>query len=299
VTDKHLDDLVIIPERDEIDSYQNRGRRIASPEDDEKEAAPVKREAVSHPVTANIDRLKYSLLLAFLVACAGGGLAVYLKFQLDQAQLLLAQSQDRLGVLESRLSITDETMTESGTQLNVKMKEHDSEIRKLWTISNEKNKKAINDNAASIVQAESNLKKQAQSIDAVNASVKEGQTSLAATKKTVDQVNESVAQLKKIVAENNEAMSSLRESVTDIDKSDQANAQAVAKLDAALGDLDDQISGLESSLRTVKSAGVSGKKLEDIVAQNSEAIEGINQYRKQINQELLQLKQELQLLRDK
>ena len=299
MTDKHLDDLVIIPERDEIDSYQNRGRRIASPDDDEKEAAIVQREVARPPATANTDRLKYSLLLAFLVACAGGGLAVYLKFQLDQAQLLLAQSQDRLGVLESRLSITDETVTESGTQLNVKMKEHDSEIRKLWTISNEKNKKAINENAASIVQAESNLKKQAQSIDAVNASVKEGQTNLAATKKTVDQVNESVAQLKKIVAENNEAMSSLRESVTDIDKSDQANAQAVAKLDAALGDLDDQISGLESSLRTVKSAGVSGKKLEDIVAQNSEAIEGINLHRKQINQELMQLKQEILLLRDK
>src|SRR5690606_11785699 len=92
---------------------------------------------------------------------------------------------EQLGNLQSKLSETGESATESYSKLqanvgdlNKTVKEHGSEIRKLWDLSNKGNKDAIAANDAAI-------KKQAQSVQSTQAS-------LAELKKTVAGYDEAI-----------------------------------------------------------------------------------------------------------
>jgi chromosome segregation ATPase len=104
------------------------------------------------------------LALVGLIAAAGFGWLQY--------QDLLARHdslQARFELLESRLSSTDESVTQSGAamQLNIsknkdELKKHWSEIRKLWGVSNDKNKSKIAANKkdiAFLVQKRSAIEK--------------------------------------------------------------------------------------------------------------------------------------------
>ena len=70
-------------------------------------------------------------LLAVLVIGLGGA-CYYLYQQLTIAQSQLLSSQDRLEALEQRLSVADDSLEENSVTTQVKLKELDSEIRKLW-----------------------------------------------------------------------------------------------------------------------------------------------------------------------
>ena len=65
--------------------------------------------------------------------------------------------QSRFELLESRLSSTDESVTQSGAAMQVniskhsdELKKHWSEIRKLWGVTNDINKTKISDNKKDI-----------------------------------------------------------------------------------------------------------------------------------------------------
>ena len=93
-----------------------------------------------------------NLILAVLVA----GLVMAGWFIANQHQLLIEEQQavssaeGRLKVLEDRLRVTDEAMTDAGANTEEKLGYWESEIRKLWAVSNERNKKWIKDNEQAI-----------------------------------------------------------------------------------------------------------------------------------------------------
>src|SRR5690606_9437288 len=69
------------------------------------------------------------LIVLLLLLVGWGG---WQQWQLLQAQQLQQAYQARVADLEQRLSVTDESMSESSVAMQVKLKELDSEIRKLW-----------------------------------------------------------------------------------------------------------------------------------------------------------------------
>ena len=94
------------------------------------------RGAASRPTPTNtggsglLARLFLTLALAAAgVACAW---AWQLQQQLDQAGMELEQYAGRIGDLEARLSDTDEGMNQNATLQAAKIRELDSEVRKLW-----------------------------------------------------------------------------------------------------------------------------------------------------------------------
>lgn len=158
---------------------------------------------------ARVDKPKTggSLLIVLVILLAVGlaGLG-WFAWQQSQAQAVLQQRFDELaGKIES----TDESLNQSGAALSVKLLDHSkqletqwSEIKKLWGVTNDRNKKAIE--ALQLAVAESdkaaqkltkNLGSLADADKKLSGKISElGSSSLAATAR-VDAVAERVDQL--------------------------------------------------------------------------------------------------------
>lgn len=87
---------------------------------------------------------------AVLLALAAGAFAGFVYWQLQQTQQALQQAttsltsaEARVTELEKRLSLSDDESTQSITVLQANIKENSSEIRKLWGVANDRNRKAI------------------------------------------------------------------------------------------------------------------------------------------------------------
>ena len=89
-------------------------------------------------------------LLALIIGmgAAGGGGYLWVELQAARQQLadavqVIESQGEMLDGLNQKLSVTDESATVSLQALKVMLKEHDSEIRKLWAIANKRNKQNI------------------------------------------------------------------------------------------------------------------------------------------------------------
>ena len=97
-----------------------------------------------------------SLAINFVLAVLIAGIAVAGWFIVNQQQTLaatkttLADTESRLAELESRLRVTDETMTEAGADTTEQIGFWEVEIRKLWDVSNKRNKNWIEENQAAV-----------------------------------------------------------------------------------------------------------------------------------------------------
>jgi len=87
---------------------------------------------------------------ALLCALAAGGFAGFVYWQLQLARqdmqrssTALRAAEARVTELEQRLSLADDESTQSITVLQANIKENTSEIRKLWGVTNDRNRKAI------------------------------------------------------------------------------------------------------------------------------------------------------------
>ena len=95
-----------------------------------------------------------NLILAVLVA----GLVIAGWFIANQHQLLTAEknaldaAENRIALLEDRLRMTDESLMDSEEDTQEKIGFWEDEIRKLWAVSNERNRKWIKDNEAALTK---------------------------------------------------------------------------------------------------------------------------------------------------
>ncbi|MBD2858701.1 hypothetical protein IB286_06720 [Spongiibacter sp. KMU-158] len=109
-----------------------------------------------------------SMLLLFLVLGLGGA-AYYLYDQLVMSQQALALNQQRLDALEDRLSAAGENLEENSLTTQVRLKELDSEVRKLWDNVWKKQKETLQEHEADLKKQSVAIAKleKAQAADAV------------------------------------------------------------------------------------------------------------------------------------
>ena len=97
------------------------------------------------------NRLSSALLIVLILALLLSGYFIFQQNQeLTQNQKALVDAGDRLGQLEQRLRMTDETMSEAGADTSKQIDLWEDEIRKLWDVSNKRNKKWIEDNRSAV-----------------------------------------------------------------------------------------------------------------------------------------------------
>ncbi len=95
------------------------------------------------------------VLTVLVLALAAGGYFLFEQLQQSRKQLELAQQ--RLDSLESRLSSADESLEENSLTTSVKLKELDSEVRKLWDNVWKKQKETLAEHEAQLAKNEKRL----------------------------------------------------------------------------------------------------------------------------------------------
>ena len=236
----------ITPERDEIASHQQRAQ--ARPPGN-RAIAPTTR-VVRSPLTP----------FALLLALTGLGLAGFVYWQMLGLQSALNEADARILSLEQRLELSDDESTQSVTAIRAKLKWADSEIRKLWGVAYDRNRKAIAEHGQQL-------------------------TALDKTVKTA------AADTRKMLAANAAQASSVA-------ALESAAGARKAEVDRVAGDLSTQRQQLQSVVDQANRLNQQLTRLQtDLsgrVKSNEEAIEAIDAYRRNINRDLLRLQQQVQ-----
>ncbi|MBU2704916.1 hypothetical protein KCM76_02930 [Zooshikella marina] len=243
------------------------------------------------------------LLLLLVVAVTGGGVFGYQQLTALQAELnTTKQAYDKavqqLQDVTGKVSATDASLTESGSKIQqaidkiqIDLKLAHSEIRKLWDLSNKRNRAAITKVTKQLAQQEKLLAE----LQPVSSQLKQTNQSLQVLEKRYKQVSSDTQQAKKSV------------------KQVQALQQALAKLEKQLQSLSSQVSVASTEQLATQAAlqeqlaqldkQVSGKQLQSDVAAKlksvDESIRSIDAFRRQVNSQLLALKNEVRQLRNR
>ena len=166
--------------------------------------------------------------------------------QNNKSDISLADS--RIVVLEDRLRVTDMAMTETGQDTQEQLGLWESEVRKLWVVANERNRRWIKDNEAS-------LDRLAKSLSEVEVVLRNLSSSVSRHNSAFDQQQEIIDQLTSV------------------------NLQVKALLDSQR-DLIDRVNNTRQGVANMQST-LSGRVFE-----NENAIEAIDAYRLQLNNRL-------------
>lgn len=130
------------------------------------------------------------LLLVLLVAAVGaGGWYIHqqhLTLELRSAELL--QASERIARLEEQLHVTGENLNKSGSELSNQMGFWETEIRKLWDVTNKRNKGWIEENRAAIAKVDKTVKGEAATMRALKQAIDQHAAQLAELRKTKDLV---------------------------------------------------------------------------------------------------------------
>lgn len=170
----------------------------------------------------------------------------------------LSESTEQLGSLASQLSATDETVTQSADQVKETLITHDSEIRKLWDVSNKRNREWIEKSQADIVQLS---KQRAELSKEVELFKKE----LTTIKTSNEQLQRVKNQLQTQVGVQAESLKQLESKAV----AQQKQLEAVNKL----------LPAMQSLARMEGSGGGLSNRLTEIEA----AIDAIDAHRRQVN----------------
>ncbi len=231
----------IRPDQDEIARHQRQKSRSGNSTRQTAAAAPK-----SPPVIVKSSKVAP---YAMFVAAVGLTLAGFTFWQLSMAQKSLLEADARIASLEGKLAMSDDESNASMTAMQAKLKWADSEIRKLWGVSYDNNRKAIAANKASLAEVK-------EGFSTVDTKIK---TALESTKTEIQLVNE--------LLEGQQA------TFGGIEKSNKEQTDKVRELDQKLAKLE----RLEDELK-------------QRVATNEEAINAIDAFRRNVNQQLLQIR---------
>ncbi len=197
-------------------------------------------------------------VVALLLAMASLGGSGYLAWQLQESQAALERSTELIRQLEGRLELTSDEASQSVEEIQEKLRWADSEIRKLWGVSYDRNRTAIAENRSNIEKLTSDL-----------------------------------AAIRRESTEVKNLANSLRQQ---IETSRTAVEQALTDIRGSLGSIDDQrrqllmlseqLSRTDAQLREMRN-------LAQRVSANEEAIAAIDAYRRSINRDLLQIREQI------
>jgi len=208
------------------------------------------------------------IVLCFLVGLLSLSLAALSAFSWRQSQSQL-YLQQRFDDLANRLESSDESVAQSGAALAIKLSKqeetlatHWSEIKKLWGVTNDRNKKAIKALQLADGNAKKGLKKTQQSLASLQADLSSVRTRLKTTQ----------AEVKKV-----------------------SGASLVAS--AQTDDFHRQLKSLESKLKAFDSEAASLQKLIEKnrqgqsrrLAELEQAVKSMDAFRKQTNEKFSRL----------
>ncbi|WP_339668836.1 hypothetical protein [Dasania marina] len=240
------DNIAITPARDEIASYQRTQSKGAL------SGLGVVPDVASNGSASN--SLKITLAFVVVVLILTAVLAGFLQQRLKAAEHTLALTEARVAGLESRLSVTDESMGESSEAMKVKLREIDFEVRKLW------------DNV---------WKKSKERLEILETKQQSHDRSLNNVKSFIDSTEQKLAS-------NDVVTNKLNQKLQTLDQLSNQLASNEKKLKA-------QESTLEKTNDKVNLFNNRLIKVERLSAENKERLDSVDHFRRKVNADLLKL----------
>jgi len=182
--------------------------------------------------------------LSVLMAVLALGLAVASWFIANQQRLLteeqrrVADANTRIEALEERLKMTDQVISETDAETGEQIDFWESEIRKLWAVSNDRNKKWIEDNQKLLQSLRT-------SVQALEATDKSMSSTLARHGKSLDRQQDVADQLAAVELQLQRIVRGQRDLV---DKANTAT-QTVASMSSSVKEHEQAIAAIDSSRR--------------------------------------------------
>jgi DNA repair exonuclease SbcCD ATPase subunit len=237
-----------------------------------------------------------SLVLAVLLAGMGYWVATQFERvngQFERTNQQLTLLSQRVQVLEGKLDISNDSVASSEAALRATLKEHDSEIRKLWGVSYDRNRKSIKDQAKEIATLKANAK---------NLSAKTSK--LESTVKTVDQQVSEISRLKL-----GESLASVK---AELKKTSEQITALSNQVKPYLPKLENYQVNIDSNTRQIKELNdelirsvtdlqiqLNDNSLDKEVDKLSKLIASIDKNRTRVNAELVQLSKKVNELQKK
>ena len=161
------------------------------------------------------------------------GLGIWQSFESSYTEAKIKTNEDRLSIIEEQMNIDDEVNNDSLTDISSSIQFLDKEVRKLWDLSNKRNKVNISKLLASTAEIEA----------------------------SITQINESLDKYK-----------------TDLS----SNTKKINKLEPSLSNIND----IQLTLKTIETQLI----LVD------DSVQALNNYKKQLNQSILEIQTEISAL---
>ena len=119
------------------------------------------------------------------------GLGIWQSFESSYTESKIKTNEDRLAVIEEQMNIADEVNNDSLTDISSSIQFLDKEVRKLWDLSNKRNKVNISKLLASTAEIEA-------SITQINESLDKYKTDLSSNTKKINKLEPSLSNINDI-----------------------------------------------------------------------------------------------------
>ena len=119
------------------------------------------------------------------------GLGIWQSFQSSYTDAKIKTNEDRLAIIEEQMNIADEVNNDSLTDISSSIQFLDKEVRKLWDLSNKRNKVNISKLLASTAEIEA-------SITQINESLDMYKTDLSSNTKKINKLEPSLSNINDI-----------------------------------------------------------------------------------------------------
>lgn len=206
-----------------------------------------------------------SLANTFVLALLVAGLLGAGWFIANQQQLLVATEAElksadtRLIKLEERLSATDSAMSQGGQDTKQQINLWESEIRKLWSIANERNRNWIKENQSKVAKLDQSMKGVLASNRDLKAASSRHDEALADQQTVIDQLTSLELQVQQMLRvqrdltdKTNIASQSVANLNSELSGQVKDNSEAVLAMDANRLAVNKRIAALEKALANIR-----------------------------------------------
>jgi len=235
------------PIEPQLDKPIGRGARSAGPIS--TPAAPTAPAAMPEERSGGVSVVG---IVALILALAGLGGAAFLYNQWQETRSQLVDADQRIGELEKRFDMSDEESTASVEVLNAKVKDNAAEIRKLWGVSYDTNRKQI----ASNKDVAAANKKALASLSSQVGGLKDSLKKVAAVESALAELRKSTTasdrETKDTLAKMERQLASVR---TELTARVGANEEAVESMDTYRRTVNKDIVQLRDAIRSLQNSG--------------------------------------------
>ena len=126
------------------------------------------------------------------------GLGIWQSFESSYTETKIKTNEDRLAIIEEQMNIADEVNNDSLTDISSSIQFLDKEVRKLWDLSNKRNKVNISKLLASTAEIEASITKINESLDVYKISLSSNTKKIQDLELSLDDIEDMRLTLKTI-----------------------------------------------------------------------------------------------------